>query len=271
MLKKLIRHEWRSFWKVPAFVCIYLLVVTLVGCGTFLSPVWETENDMVEFLLGFGTLIYVLSLFVPFIAVFIYTGLRYYKNLFTDEGYLMHTLPVNSHQLILSKTVVATIWSIITTLVTGSSVLLLMCTVIATQEPIAWSEFMTEFYREFLPLFKETFEMSLGTFVVIAIVSVVLTCIYDVLLLYASVSFGHLFPKHPVAVTILSYFILQILIQIVTSFSAVDSLTAYTLSDETAAEFLRSSLLQGFITTVPLIFVFYIICYLLMEKKLNLD
>ena len=40
----------------------------------------------------------------------IYFAIRFYKNLYTDEGYLMHTLPVKPWMLIVSKLTIGTIW-----------------------------------------------------------------------------------------------------------------------------------------------------------------
>ena len=103
MLGKLMKHEWLSTWKVPTALCIYLGILTILGCTSFVSPLWQSDNMVVQVIAGFSIFIYILSLIGICIAIFAYFVVRFYRNMYTDEGYLMHTLPVKSWEHILTK------------------------------------------------------------------------------------------------------------------------------------------------------------------------
>ena len=107
MLSKLLRHEFRATGRImlPVYA---LLLVSCGGCTLFgrllgrypESTVLSVVQTVFATLFGvttFGMLLLTLVLMVY----------RFYKNLMTDEGYLMFTLPVSRSQLIWSKLLVA--------------------------------------------------------------------------------------------------------------------------------------------------------------------
>ena len=110
MLSKLLRHEFRATGRImlPVYA---LLLVSCGGCTLFgrllgrypESTVLSVVQTVFATLFGvttFGMLLLTLVLMVY----------RFYKNLMTDEGYLMFTLPVSRSQLIWSKLLVALVW-----------------------------------------------------------------------------------------------------------------------------------------------------------------
>ena len=115
MLSKLLRHEFRATGRImlPVYA---LLLVSCGGCTLFgrllgrypESTVLSVVQTVFATLFGvttFGMLLLTLVLMVY----------RFYKNLMTDEGYLMFTLPVSRSQLIWSKLLVALVWSVLST------------------------------------------------------------------------------------------------------------------------------------------------------------
>lgn len=95
MLGKLIKHEWRAVWKVPGFVNLFLLLYTFAGILSLHSSIWESDNKIIETLLILATFFYFISIIVISFIVMVYITVRFFKNIYTDEGYLMHTLPVS--------------------------------------------------------------------------------------------------------------------------------------------------------------------------------
>ena len=59
---------------------------------------------------GLYIFVYVLFIFAIVVATYVYLAIRFQKNLFSDEGYLTHTLPVSPTKLIWSKMLVAWAW-----------------------------------------------------------------------------------------------------------------------------------------------------------------
>ncbi len=102
MFTKLLKHDFRSTWGL-----LGLLSLICLGAGTLGSVLVRglnaTEADsLVQALLviGFMTIIFYLIAY-SVASMFLLLG-RFYKSRFTDEGYLTFTLPVTSHQVLLS-------------------------------------------------------------------------------------------------------------------------------------------------------------------------
>lgn len=113
MLGKLLKHEFHYYAKryIP-FAAIILAVAVVLCIMTRISggdSVYEMMyNDMEEsdaFYVVFSLLASVLGIATSVLTIYAFYGgiSRFEKNLFSDEGYLMNTLPVKSSQLILSK------------------------------------------------------------------------------------------------------------------------------------------------------------------------
>ena len=88
MLKKLFKYEWVFFWKVPTAINVFLIIVTIVGVISLASPFWELNLWGIDVLLGLAIFFYIMAIFACSIAVTVYVAVRYYKNIYTDEGYL---------------------------------------------------------------------------------------------------------------------------------------------------------------------------------------
>ena len=106
MLGKLMKHEFKTTSKVILPLYLILVVLTIFA-RIFAQSLFTAENSNIDSI-GFGlfgglsVILYILGLFAVSIASFIYLLVRFYKNLFGDEGYLMHTLPVTSWELLSS-------------------------------------------------------------------------------------------------------------------------------------------------------------------------
>lgn len=285
MLKKLFVHEWRSFWKVPAAMCLFALVYALVGALTFQTDLWNNDYRLVRLVLVFGSIGYFILLIAPAIILSIYTALRFYRNLFTDEGYLMHTLPVKKWELITAKGLVAVIWNLITTITTLLSVLLviLLISMSSRYGGVTWAditESFAQFSHEAIPIVKEMFRMPVWMVALLFLGSFIVGAFYNTLLLYASVSIGHLWKKHPMAGTVLSYIGFYLAISFLTSAFSINSLNLtmgniFFASNYTAyasmGDYLLRVLGNGYLVSAIGILVFYAITEWIMSHKLNLD
>ena len=110
MLSRLIRHEWKETWRIPVISFIVILFLTLVCFICFRQmepPADENSINAGAFVI---MMLYCLIISCISTVVTIYIAIRFYRNLYTDEGYLMHTLPVTPRQLILAKLLVAALW-----------------------------------------------------------------------------------------------------------------------------------------------------------------
>ena len=110
MLTKLISHEWKDTFKVPALlltITVLLSAASLVYFSVADQATADIDLNVRNFVLYIA---YILILSGLSMILTIYFAIRFYKNLYTDEGYLMHTLPVKPWMLIVSKLTIGTIW-----------------------------------------------------------------------------------------------------------------------------------------------------------------
>ena len=109
MLKKLIKYDYKAVLKYWWIAALSSLAFAFVGggCITILNSEKElTGNALVLATLGMVLVIISFVAFILLSEIFIF--LRFYKNLFTDEGYLTFTLPVKRSSILSSKLIVST-------------------------------------------------------------------------------------------------------------------------------------------------------------------
>ena len=120
MFKKLLKYDMKSVSAIWCVAALSVIALSLVGSFSlrFFSAN-ANEPDLVIFNL-LAMLFFIISLvgisalsIITFVLIF----WRFYKNFFTDEGYLTFTLPVSRKKLLLSKTANAFIWSSLQSLV----------------------------------------------------------------------------------------------------------------------------------------------------------
>ena len=134
MLRKLLKYDFKSVWRVWWIAAIITLGSSVIGSFAlrfFLSlttaPGVAAESPEITFAYIISLILFLFSLLAIVASVFVMEILvywRYYKHFFSDEGYLTFTLPVSRKQLLLSKTLNAVIWTAI------HAVLLTVCTLI---------------------------------------------------------------------------------------------------------------------------------------------
>ena len=103
MYGKLLKYEFKATWKVSVIIYAALAAITAIGCIYMsLPPVkaintiseYKPNESLIESISVFMGLFYGISLVAAGAGISIYLIVRFYRNMYTDEGYLMHTLPV---------------------------------------------------------------------------------------------------------------------------------------------------------------------------------
>ena len=110
MLTKLLKYDFKSLSKVLLPVYGISLLLALL---TRIANILADKFSVFSVPSGFISAIFVIILIAVPIVTFIFTILKFYQNLVKDEGYLMHTIPVSKHSLILSKAISSTIYLVI--------------------------------------------------------------------------------------------------------------------------------------------------------------
>ena len=202
MLSKLLRHEFRATGRImlPVYA---LLLVSCGGCTLFgrllgrypESTVLSVVQTVFATLFGvttFGMLLLTLVLMVY----------RFYKNLMTDEGYLMFTLPVSVSQHILSKAVMALVMGVLSFVAALVSIDLLSHGMSVGQGFVSLLRNLSA-YPSDIPFMLE------------GILWFVLTALACVLFIYLCIALGHLAKKHRLLMAFVWYFVLSTAVQVI--------------------------------------------------------
>lgn len=153
-------------------------------------------------------IVYVSVILAIAVLCFVNTIQRFYQNLLGREGYLMHTLPVNENQLILSKLLTSMVWVLCSGLVgivcitVMVSIGVLDAEVLGTENWDSWMQLWGMLYGELGAKFW------LVTFWTILINLARLASL--ILCVYAACMIAHQFPKHVMVAGILAFIGLNI-------------------------------------------------------------
>lgn len=204
MLKKLLKYEIRATARLflPIFGAIIVLAI--------LNNIFFNVRNIPDFAAVLTMMVYVILIIALFVLVFVVMIQRFYKNLLSDEGYLMFTLPVKTWQLITSKLIVSIMWLAICSAVTIFSVFV----VAFSSEMIESIPMLLHEFSEFLARYVGISEVTLFFEFVL---SMLVGTIGSVLMIYAAISIGHLVHKHRVLTAFGAYIGLSIVEQIITN------------------------------------------------------
>ena len=106
MFSKLIKYDLKytfKYWWIMALSSVGLSVIGGIGVRILNSDIQNDEATLAHFFSVIALLLSVLGLSAFMLATLIFVYMRYYKNFFTDEGYLTFTLPVKRIELLNSK------------------------------------------------------------------------------------------------------------------------------------------------------------------------
>ncbi|MBQ9458877.1 MAG: ABC transporter permease [Oscillospiraceae bacterium] len=124
MLGKLMKHEFRATGRIGAPLCGIMLALSVIA-GMVIR--FMDEGGKYGWLDRMGSIfvtLYGMSIFAVGIGIFIVLMQHFKRNLLGDEGYLMRTLPVSIHELLLSKLFVALAWYLVSFVLTILSAVL---------------------------------------------------------------------------------------------------------------------------------------------------
>ena len=205
MLGKLLKYEVKSTGRI--FLPTYGALLLFALLNKLFSALDSGRSGVLALPQDIVAILYVLLIMVTCIFTFVCMVQRFYKNLLSDEGYLMFTLPTSTSSLILSKLLVSALWYIATLVVT-----LLSIFVIA---------FDTGVLREAGELMRRVFSEYGGTVAAYMFEGFLLTLTVvcnGILLVYASIALGHLLQKHRALGSVGAFFGMMVAIEIVLSF-----------------------------------------------------
>ncbi len=279
MLKKLFIQEWKSSWKLESIFCAVVLVLTVVGgilfSGKNVSKLMQNNNPWAGFIVSYFLLFW-FTIMGFILATEIYFLFRFYKNLYTDEGYLMHTLPVKTSELIGSKALVMLLWQFIAggvVIFAGFILLGSFVTSIDSEYSSIWSlwgEVFSSFWENFP--WHELNGWTVGVFILVLFI-ILGVVLFNIFFGYTAISLGQFSGKHKILASIGIYIGMKTILQTVFSifqFAFIGYLDRLNIGE------VKDSVIFAIVLlcTILLYAAFsglYAVCHYIMKNKLNLD
>ena len=274
MLTKLISHEWKDTFKVPVLlltITVLLSAASLVYFSVADQATADIDLNVRNFVLYIA---YILILSGLSMILTIYFAIRFYKNLYTDEGYLMHTLPVKPWMLIVSKLTIGTIWFYLIDLLLVGAITLITLIALPTM-----AYFSPEDLLELRTMFQSYHTIfTVPSILFLAIPVMIISSVFSLLTIYASISLGQLFSSHKVLTSILCYLglstILSTVMMLLTAPTTAGVFIIQSTSANPMADFasiywsiMLISLFANLVLCVPAFWI----CNYVMKRCLNLD
>lgn len=279
MLGKLLKHEWKAVWKVPTLLIGILMLAGLIAGLTFSMPIWD--SDWVG--LPMSGVMLIMTFFFALsgvnIGITIYLGVRYYKSMFTDEGYLTHTLPVSARELFLSKVITMSAWNLIA--VAGILVSLMLFGGMALLSlRSALGDFSREIFRalaELPGLMSEPEMQGFQGFCASLVLMCLLSCFSGTMMLIGAITLGQMVRKHRILGAIGAYFGINGVVQVINTVVLMplmfNSMNSYSYRWDMDSPF---PIFTGFYTVLSLVFFavaigLYFLCEYLIKRQLELE
>ena len=191
MLLKLLKYDFRAMWKQFSLIWGAAFALSLVNRGILFLRFGD-DLPINPDLFSLGLISVIMAMFVISIRFVID---RFSRGLLGSEGYLMHTLPVRSWQLVLSKLICGAV----TWIISG---------VVAFVSPILMTPM--HFWKS---LIQEIFRYTSSLFIILEFFLLLVSVIIQfIAAIYLAVSIGHLFIHHHRLVGIAAFIGLYILL-----------------------------------------------------------
>ncbi|MBS7261131.1 MAG: hypothetical protein KIG91_05660 [Treponema sp.] len=272
MLGKIIKHEFKDTYKVMLAVYAAYFLLTIIGSSTSyaLAKGYSEPNVLTISVIVF----YVISSIAVYVATFVFICIRYYKTMYSAQGYLTHTLPVKGVTIFNGKLIVSTVWMIISIMFLILSVFFF---VNAASEGEAWESITrytwTEFNRR---MYEETGVIFTPFFIWFLFEALIGTVVIN-LWIFTSFAIGQLSDKHKVALSIVTGMVLYFAFQIFELFETISavresagSLNIQSGTDEYAM-FMNQMMTSVLLLSIVTCAVMYAACIIINKKKLNLE
>ena len=201
MLGKLLKYDLKWIYKVVVVFYVLAFIFSIIGRG--LS---EIENSVVfsvtaQIAFGFAISMMVSSL----INCLMRLWARFIKNIYKDESYLTHTIPVQKKTIYASKVISALICIFTTTIV--AIICLFIC---------YYSEANIEALKVVLELAASTYNTTVINLLLLVAVVLFLEIIFIVLIGYVGIILGHKSNKNKMLKSIVIGFVLYLIFQMLT-------------------------------------------------------
>ena len=271
MVRKLIKYDFMSFFRV--LLPVQLIVIGIAAVNRFIQ-IFE-QPDSIGYNITFWSSVVLLATacVVALVITMVIAIARFYQGLYSNEGYLSHTLPVTAGEHIISKVITSLIFEV------GTCFAIFLAVCVATLGDVNIELFKAGAY-----LLKDGFQHFHGNFILYILEMILLLVVSEAtsfLLYFFCISIGQLAKRKKILLAFGVFFGLYTLAQVVATVFLIfvtvfqdffdDILLAINKFMELHLEAsLHIILLGGTVFCLIFAFIFFIISRNIMKKRLNL-
>lgn len=270
MVKKLLKHEFIYYFRTFG---LFLPIVLVVAVMARVFKLFDDGNIVSNIAIFSSSAMLFVSCAALLILSTVIIIVRFYKNMYSAEGYLTLSLPITNTQHIFVKLFVAMVCQavcLLTIIVAGAIALL--------------SEDLVDFFNYFI-VFTDEFFTLLGAansiaFILESILLTILCAASNILLYYACITVGQTAKKNRILKAVGAYFIYYVVTQVIaTVFTIIvtvlgmshpiDGILEWIANNATATMhiyFCGVIVLYGAMSAA-----FWLVTQTIMSKKLNLE
>lgn len=227
MLSKLLKHEFRNTWRLILILnavaillafCVMLLIrgydwaEPFMFRGNELFLAWE---DFYSLLSSSFIVLYIVFMIAANVIVYLFLSMRFYREIYSEAGYLMHALPVTKGQLLWGHLICSGLWMLEFAIVDA------ICVLIAVS---GIPGIYAEFFREFGAFAQEFASWAQGhplvtvlgvVWLILIVIAQILSPFVQMLQTYCAISLGQVFKTHRVIGAVVMYFVISFVTGIV--------------------------------------------------------
>ena len=217
MLGKLLKYELLAEYR--KYAVLYIGTIAAAIFFLLFDKGLKQLGDwtIIDILSGLMAMLFVILCIVSLFMVVVFAITRFNNNLFKDEGYLMHTLPVKPWEHIVSKIIASYIWFILSLIVIAIGISIVTCS-------FSWiSDIIYELRHSFMEEFSGQNEFDIFMQKVVRNMMIYFTVtmiLYPAMLLiyiYFCIAVGSLFNGHRTLMAVITFFAVNTVSQIIIS------------------------------------------------------
>ncbi len=279
MVSKLIKYDFMSYLRLLLPVQLILIGIASINrIVQFFEPATAFSDYSYSIFGSSGAystvfissiVLYVISIVVCLLMTVIVSIVRFYQGMYTNEGYLNHTLPVTASQHIFAKLLTSLIFTL------GSLFAVFMSFMVITA-----GEMNIEIFKAFFYLMGKFFS-NLGAnaalYIIEFVVLIILSYVFLFLKLYFCISVGQLAKKRKILLAFGVYFGIYVIKQIIgtiliiiitLNFELIHKITEWI--SENATAYVHITLCSGIVFCALFSLIYFLITKHIMSKRLNL-
>lgn len=263
MLKNLFKYEFKALLRrlIPFYFGI-LAVAVFSKLTMILEQNNTNDSIFINTIFASSIILYIMGIIAMFVLSLAIIVSRFYKHLFTGEGYLSFSLPVTANQHLICKLVTSVVLMFIGVVVTLASV----CIVLAGN--FDFGEIFRFISATFVQLKEYVGVGNLIAFIILFVVNIIAWSIMEILMIYCAIALGQNF-KSRVGGAIISFIILYAISQVINTVALLAGLTL---------NYIENGNLIIYIVLIGLLLLslvyctaYYLVTKHMMTKKLNLE